>query len=38
MNISIKKQFLDSMISEYNTNPTKELEFILKKEINEFIK
>ena len=36
MNISIKKQFLDSMISEYNTNPTKkELEFILKKEINE---
>ena len=34
MNISIKKQFLDSMISEYNTNPTKkELEFILKKKL-----
>jgi len=36
MNINIKKQFIDSMIYEYNIDPTtKELEFILKKEINE---
>jgi len=36
MNINIKRQIMDSMISEYNTDPSKkELEFILKKEINE---